>query len=209
MLSSGIHRRAFLLAVLPLLAAQAPPRRASPGNSVLQHSGFSIDMAPVAMLPNYTEIVTAMERQVDITAGCGAKPDIMAFFRSQQITVVRNTGKGGGEYTAARGVAIDAFPLPPANNPVLLHELIHAMHHAYVPGGNANPDIERFYQIAQQSRLYPDADYMMSNNREYFAITGSLYLWGVIARAPYTRETLHAKQPIYYGWLGDLFGVKK
>jgi len=40
-------------------------------------------------------------------------------------------------------------------------------------------------------------------------VTASLYLWGSVAREPHNRETLRAKQPNYYKWLGDIFGVRK
>ena len=201
MLAARLHRRAFLLAALPLLAAAAP-------SPLLRRAGFVIDLTPVMNAPDHAQIVTALERQVDITAGCGAKAEIMTFFRNQRIAAVPSTGKGGGRFTAARGVAIDTVPLPPPDNPILLHELIHALHHGYMAGGEANPDIERFYQAALQNDLYPQARYMMSNNREFFAVSGSLYLWGVIARAPYKREVLRARQPAYCDWLADVFGVK-
>lgn len=207
--STRLPRRAFLLAALPLLAAQTPARRDPSDGNVLRHQGFAINMQAIANLPNHAAIVTAMQRQIEITAGCGAKADIMAMFRKQPIAVVRSTGKGGGLYSPDRGIEVDVVPLPPPNNPVLLHELIHAMHHVYLPRGNANPDVERFYQIARKNRLYPNADYMMSNNREFFAVTASLYLWGAVARPPYTREPLRTRQPLYYSWLGELFGVKK
>jgi hypothetical protein len=199
-----LHRRAFLLAALPLLAGAATPR-----DTVLRRAGFVVDLAPVADLPDQPQIVTALERQIDITAGCGAKTEIATFFRNQRITAVHSTGRGGGLFTAPRGVEIDTVPLPPPDNPILLHELIHAMHRGYMGGGNANPDIAHFYQLALQGDLYPQARYMMSNHREFFAISGSLYLWGVIARPPYRREILRARQPTYYDWLGEVFGVKK
>ena len=50
---------------------------------------------------------------------------------------------------------------------------------------------------------------MLKNVQEYFAVTGSLYLWGNVDRPPFNRTTLHDKQPVYYQWLGDLFGVQK
>jgi hypothetical protein len=50
---------------------------------------------------------------------------------------------------------------------------------------------------------------VLKNKAEFFAVTGSLYLSGYVARPPNDRETLRAKQPVYYAWLGILFGVKK
>jgi hypothetical protein len=37
----------------------------------------------------------------------------------------------------------------------------------------------------------------------------SLYLWGNVDRPPPNRATLRDRQPVYYRWLGDLFGVQK
>jgi hypothetical protein len=78
-----------------------------------------------------------------------------------------------------------------------------------MPQSNKNPDIIRFYQIAVRNNLYPKGAYMLINPGEFFAMTGSVYLWGKAAKEPHTREVLRAKQPIYYTWLGELFGVKK
>jgi hypothetical protein len=67
----------------------------------------------------------------------------------------------------------------------------------------------RFYDIARQNELYPPDSYVLKNAQEFFAVTGSLYLWGNVDRPPNNRTTLHDKQPVYYQWLGDLFGVQK
>jgi hypothetical protein len=57
---------------------------------------------------------------------------------------------------------------------------------------------------------YPPDAYVLKNLQEFFAVTGSLYLWGNVDRPPpNNRATLHDKQPVYYQWLGDLFGVQK
>jgi len=94
------------------------------------------------------------------------------------------------------------------DNPILLHELLHALHYLYLPDRGRNPDVLRFYQNAQKGQVYPANEYVMSNVGEFFAVTASLYLWGKVARSPNNRETLRAKQPYYYAWLGELFGVK-
>jgi hypothetical protein len=49
----------------------------------------------------------------------------------------------------------------------------------------------------------------LKNVQEFFAVTASLYLWGNVDRPPHDRKTLHDKQPVYYQWLGDQFGVVK
>jgi hypothetical protein len=91
---------------------------------------------------------------------------------------------------------------------VLLHELLHAYHFRVLPGALQNPDLLRFYGNARDDGLYPPDSYVLKNVQEFFAVTGSLYLWGNVDRPPHTRENLRDKQPLYYKWLGELFGVQ-
>jgi hypothetical protein len=132
---------------------------------------------------------------------------MLAFFRAQAIKLKADGRDGGGRFSSA-GIEIQAAELPP-EKPIVLHELLHALHARYLPGSNRNPDVLRFYRNAMSGQLYPANEYMMKNVNEFFAVTASLYLWGYVARAPNDRETLRAKQPHYYAWLGELFGVKK
>ena len=53
-----------------------------------------------------------------------------------------------------------------------------------------NPDLLRFYGIAKQNELYPPDAYVLKNVQEFFAVTGSLYLWGNVDRPPNDRATL-------------------
>jgi len=197
----SLTRRALLASPL-LLTAQAP------APLTLTHQGFTVDISIAANLPNRAAIEASLKRQIDITAGCGAKADIMAFFREQRIGLKTDPRFGPGRFTTAGGVLIQAAALPPENS-ILLHELCHALHYLYVPDGIRNADILRFYGNAQRGQLYPANEYLMSNVGEFFAVTASLYLWGKVAREPHTRENLRAKQPVYVAWLAELFGVRK
>jgi hypothetical protein len=58
-------------------------------------------------------------------------------------------------------------------------------------------------------RLYKSGAYVTKDVQEYFAVTASLYLWGHVDRPPFTRDNLKGRQPDYYAWLGQLFGVEK
>jgi len=176
-------------------------------DGVLTYRGFTVDMTLVDKDPNRDAIEASLKKQIDIVADCGAKPEIMAFWRRQKIKLKFGGGDGGGR-AGPGGIEIDAAPQPP-EKPIVLHELLHALHGRYMPNGGNNADIERFYNRAVQLEAYPKGEYVMTNKAEFFAVTGSLYLWGFVARAPHDRATLRAKQPVYYAWLGDLFGVKK
>jgi hypothetical protein len=39
-------------------------------------------------------------------------------------------------------------------------------------------------------------------------LTASLYLCGHVARPPFMRENLRARQPIYYQWLAQFLDVQ-
>ena len=201
MLDSPLSRRALLLAASALLVAQAPA-------DTLAYRGFTIDMSLAATMPNRAAIEAAMKRQIDIVAGCGVKADIMALFLAQRIKLKTDRRSGPGRFTTAGGVEIQAVALPP-ENPILLHELLHALHYHYLPDRIRNADVLRFYNNALSGPVYPPDEYVLSSVGEFFAVTASLYLWGRVARVPHDRETLRARQPHYYAWLGELFGVRK
>jgi hypothetical protein len=200
------HRLAFLPLVLFVLVAPAFGASDVIGG-VLSYRGFAVDMTLVDTAPNRDAIEASLKKQIDIAADCGAKPEIMAFWRRQKIRLKFGGGDGGG-HAGPGGIEIEAAPQPP-EKPIVLHELLHALHGRYMPNGANNADIEKFYNRAVETQAYPPGEYVLKNKAEFFAVTASLYLWGFVARAPHDRATLRAKQPIYYAWLGDLFGVKK
>jgi hypothetical protein len=133
----------------------------------------------------------------------------MSFFRSQEIFVKPGQTDGGGHFAAnSKGITVDATVQAP-EKPVTLHELLHAYHFRVLPEGIQNPDLLLFYSRAKEEQFYPPNSYVLKNVKEFFAVTGSLYLWGNVDRPPHDRATLREKQPVYYKWLGQLFGVEK
>ncbi|MGY8706853.1 hypothetical protein RAD16_14025 [Bradyrhizobium sp. 18BD] len=169
------------------------------------YRSIAVDTSAAQAAPNIKDIVASLKHQIDIVVGCGAKPEIMTFFKSQPVAVKPGQGDGGGHFSSkVDGVTVDASIVPP-EKPVLLY----ANHFRVLPGALQNPDLLRFYGIARQNELYPPDAYVLKNVQEYFAVTGSLYLWGNVDRPPFNRTTLHDKQPVYYQWFGDLFGVQK
>jgi hypothetical protein len=92
-----------------------------------------------------------------------------------------------------------------SQNPILLHELLHAYHNVMIPEGSKNPAIVARYNDAKGAQLYPGA-YVMKNEREFFAVTASVFLYGKASQEPFTRSNLKQKQPDYYNYLVWLFG---
>jgi hypothetical protein len=176
------------------------------GDGKFSYRGFTVDMSGASDPPNPAAVEASLKHQIDIVADCGVSPTILSFFRSQEVVVKPGQGDGGGRFsTNSKGVTIDAAVDAP-EKPVLLHELLHAYHFRVLPGASQNPDLVRFYNNAKEGGLYPQGSYVLKNVQEFFAVTGSLYLWGNVDRPPHTRENLRAKQPVYYKWLGELFG---
>jgi hypothetical protein len=206
------NRRQILVAAgatllsLPSLPVSAQTKDAG---GTFTYRGFTVDVTGAAGQPNLPAIESSLKHQIDITADCGASAATMTFFKSQEIFVVPGEGDGGGHFSAnSKGVSVDPAVEAP-EKPVVLHELLHAYHYRVLPNAFENTDVLRFYNRAKENALYPEDSYVMRNVREFFAVTASLYLWGNVDRPPHTRANLHDMQPIYYKWLGDLFGVQK
>jgi hypothetical protein len=207
---TALHRRQFLVSAAVIAGASLPAAAVfAQGAVTFAYRGFTVDMSAAQGAPNLAAIEISLKHQLDIVADCGANPKILDFFKSQEIFLKPGQGDGGGHFSSnSKGVTLDVAVDPP-QKPVVLHELLHAYHWRVLPGAFRNPDILRFYQRARQGEFYPADSYVLKNPQEFFAVTASLYLWGNVDRPPHTRATLREKQPVYYKWLGDLFGVQK
>ena len=83
---------ALLLFFAPAFAAAAAPDNI---NGTLDYKGFTVDLADAAKAPNRAEIVESLKKQIDIVDGCGAKAEIMAFFRTQKLRLKFGHEDGG------------------------------------------------------------------------------------------------------------------
>jgi hypothetical protein len=90
------------------------------------------------------------------------------------------------------------------NRPVMLHELLHAYHNLVMPQGYRNAGILMHYNAAKAGKLYPAGAYLLTNVREFFAVTASVFLHG--DDGAITRVMIKEKQPDYYHYLVWLFG---
>jgi hypothetical protein len=89
--------------------------------------------------------------------------------------------------------------------PVVLHELLHFYHQHILPEGFNDPAVLHHYNLAKGNQLYPANAYLMTNEKEFFAVTASVFLYGKAAQEPFTRAALKQKQPEYYNHLVWLF----
>jgi len=94
-----------------------------------------------------------------------------------------------------------------AEDPIVLHELLHAYHAKLMPNGYDNKGIKGFFGYAKAKSLLPKETYALKNDREFFAVTASIFLAGKESvHDPKTRAELKEKMPDYYKFLVELFG---
>jgi hypothetical protein len=87
--------------------------------------------------------------------------------------------------------------------PVILHELLHAYHDQVLPGGVSNQVALFWFKEATEKHLYPADAYLMTNEKEFFAVTTSVFLFGKDGLID--RAMIKQAQPDYYKYLVWLF----
>ncbi len=93
------------------------------------------------------------------------------------------------------------------DDPVLLHEFLHAFHKHMMPNGYDNLGLRGAYGEAKSKGVFGKKSYTLFNQQEFFAITASIFLAGKESiHEPKTREALKEKLPDYYKYLVGLFG---
>lgn len=94
-----------------------------------------------------------------------------------------------------------------AEDPVILHELLHAYHAKLMPQGFDNIGLKAYHADAMTKNVFTKEDYVMKNHKEFFAVTASIFLAGKESiHEPHTRARLKEKLPKYYKYLVELFG---
>jgi len=94
-----------------------------------------------------------------------------------------------------------------AEDPVLLHEFLHAYHAKLMPQGYDNLGIRAFHAEAISKKVFGKEEYALMNHKEFFAVTASIFLAGKESmHEPKTRAQLKEKMPKYYEYLVELFG---
>jgi hypothetical protein len=93
---------------------------------------------------------------------------------------------------------------------VLLHELCHAAHHVYMPGGFENLSVKAAYQQAMERRLYAGGDghppaYARTSPAEYFAEISCAYL-DRCNFYPHTADELKEYDPAGYQLMEKVWG---
>ncbi len=176
----------------------------------VKYRGFSIAESAIGKAENLPAIHAAICEQIDMVCAVGVPAPMLEFFRGVRFEVVpTGAGKGNspGLYNkGSKTVRVTAGIVTTGHKPVLLHELLHALHHQQVERGFNNPTIAGLYQHAKAAGVFVARSHMMSNDREFFACAGTTYLFGVTAQEPFQREKIGKNQPELLSFLKTLFG---
>ncbi len=177
--------------------------------SALEHHGFKIDTSEIVGKENLDIVLAALKKQIEIVEAVGLSDERMKFFRSVPIAMLTSTDGTPGLYSFKKNrVLLRSIDLAPSK-PILLHEMLHAFHDQILPDGVKNTDVIRFYQLALTRYRMNKSEYFLSNEREFFAVTASIYLYGSIKRPPYDRKTIQSAQPMFWKCLEGLFGKRE
>lgn len=95
-----------------------------------------------------------------------------------------------------------------ADDPILLHEFLHAFHSRLMSLGYDNLGVKAYYAEAKaKDALGNKKSYTLFNAQEFFAVTASIFLAGKESiHEPKTRAVLKEKMPDYYKYLVGVFG---
>jgi hypothetical protein len=231
---------------LPQIEVLKKEKPASGNATEVAYRGYVTHLSDIAGRKDFSEIVSALQHQVDIVENAGLSPRVLRFFRSIPIVadelsclanevsavacyepngiptygayVVRAKRvwdndksqwmNANSAYFGSDSGVVMVRPLLTSaeQNPVMLHELLHAFHAQIMPHGFQNEGVLFHYNLAKTNKLYPEDKYLMKNEREFFAVTASIFLYGKdTAHDPFTRSNLKEKQPAYYKYLVGLF----
>jgi len=104
-------------------------------------------------------------------------------------------------------IMVRPIMLKHAEDPVLLHEFLHAYHGRLMPNGFDNLGVRAYHADAMSKQVFGKEEYAMKNHKEFFAVTASIFLAGKESmHEPKTRAQLKEKLPKYYKYLVELFG---
>jgi len=150
--------------------------------------------------------------QLDIVERAKVPAPMLAFFRQTRIEVDPAIKGNPGVFRVDQGPgAVFVRPEPfPANKPILLHELLHAYHFNVLT--LRNPAILDGFAAASQPGVYSAAfhrAHFLENAKEYFAVTGTIYLVGEIQQPPFNCAVLAKNDGAYLAFLGATFGSRE
>jgi hypothetical protein len=178
----------------------------------IEYHGFSIDdrLLDSAQKADFAaQPAASVIEQLNIVEAAGLPPEILSFFKKTKIVVDPQIRGNPGLFMVRDGAgAVRIQPIVfPANKPIMLHELLHAYHFSVL--SLRNPAIIDAYDAASRNGVYPaqfQKAHFLQNEKEFFAVTSTIYLFGKIQQPPFDCRTLSQTAPAYLAFLEKTFG---
>jgi hypothetical protein len=170
------------------------------------YHGFTIEGQEARLSPAQH---ASLLRQLDIIEAAALPPAVLGAMKQTPVIVDPDL-RGNPGIFAVRGGAASVYVQPiefPLDKPILLHEFLHAYHFRVLHLDR--PEIQDAFQQAKQSNLFPprfQSSHFLENAKEFFAVTGTLYLFGNIQQPPFDCTALSRLRPGYLAFLQDQFG---
>ena len=186
---------AMVLAASPAVAAE--------------YNGFKIDESKTRLSREAQE---SLFKQIDIIDSAALPPAVLDAMKQTPIVVDPDLRGNPGIFAIRDGTAsVYVQPIEfPVSKPILLHEFLHAYHFRVLHLDR--PEIQEEFQLAKHSSLFPErfqSSHFLQNAKEFFAVTGTLYLFGNIQQPPFDCTTLSRLRPQYLKFLADQFGPSR
>jgi hypothetical protein len=201
-------RRGSVLALAALLFyGQSPPLASGASPTALSIDGFLVEMGELSA-DQERIVMPSLRTQVSIVNTVGLPESVLEFMRSVPIVIEATAIPVGGQYKLSDGRWIVALPPEaiPSTRPVLLHELLHAFHLRVL---GQKTEILNNYQAAIQSEEIGGryrGSHFLQDQREFFAIASTVYLFRKIKQPPYNCSGLRRELPDFLSFLGTIFG---
>ncbi|GAB3466722.1 hypothetical protein GCM10027321_33200 [Massilia terrae] len=188
----------FLVACIASLAVSASALAADA-------HGFHIE-DPQGALSADTQ--AALDAQLQIVESVGLPQMVLDKMRQTPIVIDPSLRGQPGVFMPRNGGVVVVRPFAfPANKPILLHELLHAYDFKVL--GMADPKVAAAYRNARANPAFPaqfQSSHFLANAKEFFAVTGTLYLFGDIQQPPFGCASLSKLGQDYLDFLAAQFG---
>ena len=199
--------RTLLSAGVWLLMTSVAPADTAPPDTIQIH-GFTVEYAEIG-LAKLQRMQPSLEHQMEIVERSGVPVATLEFFKSVPVVLVTRleTGFGHARRDAAGRQIVELLAAKlRSDRPIFLHELLHAYHGVKL---GPTPMIRDSYRQAVQSgfyRQYAKAHFLEAPN-EYFAVIGSIFLYGKrIDQPPFDCKLPAKHQPQFIQFLTEQFG---
>jgi hypothetical protein len=174
-----------------------------------EYHGFKIDESKGRLSREQED---SLFKQLDIIERAALPPAVIDTMKQTAIVVDPDLRGNPGIFAVRDGAAaVYVRPMEfPENKPIVLHEFLHAYHFRALRLDR--PEIQDEFQWVKHANLFPEryqSSHFLENAKEFFAVTGTLYLFGNIQQPPFDCSALSRLRPQYLKFLNDQFGPSR